>query len=280
MTFLFNRKVELQVGKAGEEGRIFSDLRIEFDVDKNRESNANSGKVSIYNLNPQSRNLVNDEGQKYQLKAGYDGLGNSPIIGVLSSGDVLEVETVRRGADIITQFKIGEATKALSEKTLDKSYEEGTSIKAVVNDMADQLEVAKGAIKGLKDLVFNSGYSATGKIKDRLDELTNKQDLEWSVQNGELQILPKDGSTDELAILLTKDTGLLKAYKAKSEKGGSTELKDVIRFEALLNPDIKIGRKVRIVSEINEIDEYVTVKRIKYMGDNKDGAFKCIGEAS
>lgn len=280
MTFLFNRLVELQIGQAGQEGRIFRDLRIEFEVDKNRESNANSGRVSIYNLNPQSRNLINDEGQKYQLKVGYAGLGNSPILEILSLGDVLDVETIRRGPDIVTQFKIGEATKALSEKTLDKSYEEGTSIKTIVNDMADQLEVAKGAIKGLKDLVFNSGYSATGKIKDRLDELTSKQDLEWSVQNGELQILPKDDSTDEEAILLTMNTGLLKAYKAKSEKAGATELKDVTRFEALLNPNIKIGRKVHIVSEINEIDEIVTVRRIKYLGDNKDGAFKVIGEAS
>ena len=103
---------------------------------------------------------------------GYAGLENSPILEILSSGDVLDVETTRRGPDIVTQFKIGEGTKAVSEKTLDKSYGEGTSIKTIVNDMADQLEVAKGAIKGLKDLVFNSGYSATGKIKDRLDELT------------------------------------------------------------------------------------------------------------
>ena len=42
MTFLFNRLVELQIGKAGQEGRLFKDLRIEFEVDKNRESNANS----------------------------------------------------------------------------------------------------------------------------------------------------------------------------------------------------------------------------------------------
>jgi len=280
VTFLYNRLVELQIGKAGQEGRIFRDLRIEFDVDKSRESNANSGTVSIYNLNPQSRNLINDEGQKYQLKVGYAGFDNSPILEILSSGDILEVEINRRGADIVTKFKIGEGTKALSEKTLDKSYEEGTSIKSIVNDMADQLEVAKGAIKGLKDLVFNSGYSATGKIKDRLDELTGKQDLEWSIQNGELQILPKGSSTDEEAILLTKDTGLLKAYKAKSEKSGAKELKDVIRFETLLNPSIKIGRKIKVVSEIAEIDEFVTVRRIKYMGDNKDGVFKCLGEAS
>ena len=81
-------------------------------------------------------------------------------------------------------------------------------------------------------------------------------------------------------MVLTQDTGLLKAYRAKSEKAGKTELSDVVRFECLLNPDIKIGRKIYVVSEINEIDDFFTVRRIKYMGDNKDGVFKCIGEAT
>ena len=280
MTILFNRSVELQVGKPGEEGRVFTDLRIEFDVDKSRESNANTGSISIYNLSQNSRNLINDEGQKYELRAGYSGLEDSPLVKILSSGDISNVETVRNGPDIVTKFQIGEGIDALANKTLDKSYEEGTSVKTIVNDMADTLEVAKGAIKGLKDVVFNSGYSATGKIKDRLDELTKKQDLEWSIQNGELQIIPKDGSTDEIAISLQETTGLLKAYRTKSKTSKATDLKDVIRFECLLNPDIKIGRKLYIVSEINNIEDFVTVRRVKYMGDNKDGPFKCIGEAS
>ena len=135
MTVLFNRAVELQIGKPGEEGRVFKDLRIEFEVDKNRKSNANTGRIAIYNLNLSSRNLINDEGQKYELRAGYSGLDDSPLIKVLFVGDILEVDSQRKGPDIVTQFKIGESSKALSEKTLDKSYEEGTSIKTIVDDM-------------------------------------------------------------------------------------------------------------------------------------------------
>lgn len=280
MTMLFNRRVELTVGRPGEEGRMFTELRIEFDVDKNRESNANSGSISIYNLSKASRGIITEEGSKYSISAGYAPPGQEPLVKLLSSGDILDTETTRSGPDIITKFQIGEATKALREKTLDKSYKEGTSIKTVVNDMADTIGVAKASIKGLQDLVFNSGYSATGKIKDRLDELTSKQDLEWNIQNDELQIIPRNGSTDEEAILLTKDTGLLKAYPVKSEVNGEAQLQDVLRFEALLNPDLKVGRKVQIISEIGEFDRLVTIRKIKYTGDNKDGRFVCTGEAS
>jgi len=280
MTILFNRRVELTVGKEGEEGRTFSELRIEFSVDKNRESNANSGTISIYNLSPASRGIINEEGSKYIIKAGYAPPGEDALVKLLSSGDILDAETNRSGPDIITKFQIGEATKALREKTLDKSYKEGTSIKTVVDDMSKTLGVAKATVKGLQDLVFNSGYSATGKIKDRLDELTGKQNLEWNVQNNELQILPKNGSTDEEAIFLSKDTGLLKAYRVKSEVNGKQNLQDVIRFEALLNPDIKVGRVLQIVSEVSELNNFVTVRKIKYSGNNKEGQFLCTGEAS
>lgn len=280
MTILFNRRVELSVGKEGQEGRTFSELRIEFEVDKNRESNANSGTISIYNLSPASRGIINEEGSKYILRAGYAPPGQAALIQELSSGDILDVETTRSGPDIITKFQIGEATKALKGKTLDKSYKEGTAIKTIVNDLAQGLDVAVAAVKGLKDTVFNSGYSATGKIKDRLDELTAKQGLEWNIQNGELQIFPINGSTDEEAILLTKDTGLLRAYSVKSEVAGKEKLQDAIRFEALLNPGIRVGRRLHIISEIEEIDRVVTVRRIKYSGDNKDGKFTCMGEAS
>jgi hypothetical protein len=280
MGLLFNRQVELEIGRAGAEGRKFSELRIDFEVEKSRESNANTGKITVYNLSKPSRDVISIEGAKYILKAGYFGFGETPLIEEVSSGDVVSVDTIRSGPDLVTTIKIGEGIKALGEKTLDKSYEQGTSVKTVVDEMAKELGVVKSTIEGVKDAVFNSGYSATGKIKDRLDELTAKEGLEWNIQNNELQILPKNGSTKEEAIFLSKDTGLLKAYKGKSEVNGVKDLKDIVFFEALLNPRIKIGQKIQVVSEINGIDQVVIVRKIKYQGSNREGKFICMGEAS
>lgn len=280
MTLLYNRIVELRVGRPGELGRAYTDLRIEFDFDKTRTSKPNTGKIVVYNLNQVSKDILSDKGVKYELRGGYQGLGQSPIVGVLSSGDIVDVETIRRGPDLVTSIKTGESLKNITEKTLDKSYKEGAKAKTIIDDMVDALGVAKGAIKGLKDKVFNSGYSMNGKIAIRLDEMTEQQELEWFVENDELNILPKGGSTDDEAILLTKDTGLLKASKGKSEVKGSANLKDVIRFEALLNPNIKIGRVLNIIEEVQGIFDFVTVRRLKYIGDNKDGKFVAIGEAS
>lgn len=284
MTYLFKRKVLFRVGRAGETGIEFSELRIQFTFDKDSSSNANKGKVSIYNLSPASLDLVRQEGQVYEFDAGYLGLNGTPLIKNVSTGDVLDVTTVRSGPDIVTTFKLGESTKALAEKNIQKSFAEGVTTKEIVASLRQALDVAEGTIVGLKDLVFNSGYSAEGKVKDRLDEIMEKQGLEWSVQNGEFQAYPKGSGTLEEVVLLTPDTGLLKAYKEKSEVTGSKALVDKIKFEALLNPEIKIGRRLAIYSPVGDIGESIlspsilTVRKIRYNGDNKTGAFTVSGE--
>ena len=285
MTTLFNRVVEFEVGKPGEEGFIFRDLKIAFSITKTADSNANPGRVTITNLSKNTRDRLKDDGLVYKLRAGYAGLNEIPLIKEISSGDVLDISTQRSGTEIVTNFKIGEGTKALAEKTLDKSFAEGVSVGAIIDEFANALEVTKGAIEGITDQVFNSGYSSTGKVKDRLDELTSKQGLEWSVQNGELIILPEDGKTTEEAVLLTQESGLLKAFREKKSKPGQAALADVIRFSCLLNPDIKVGREIAIFSALDEIGEsflepaFFKVRKLTLSGDNKDGKFSCEGEA-
>jgi hypothetical protein len=285
VTTLFNRVVEFEVGKPGQEGFIFRDLKIAFSITKTADSNANPGRVTITNLSKTTRDRLKDEGLIYKLRVGYAGLNEIPLIKEISSGDVLDISTQRSGTEIVTNFKIGEGTKVLAEKTLDKSFEEGISFGSVIDEFAKALDVTKGAIEGITQEVFNSGYSATGKVKDRLDELTRKQGLEWSVQNGELIILPEDGKTTEQAVLLTQETGLLKAFREKKNKTGQTALVDIIRFSCLLNPDIKVGREIAIFSALDEIGEsiflpaFFKVRKVTFSGDNKDGKFTCEGEA-
>ena len=280
MTILFKRYVSLVVGKPGFFGDEIKDLRIEFEIEKTTESNANKGKIIVYNLSPYLQSAWKDEGQEYELSAGYYGLEDIPLIGVLSSGDITDITTVRNGPDFITTLKVQEGAAAL-DKTLDKSFNEGVSVKTIVDSKAKGLDVAKGAIKGLKDIVFNSGYSASGKIKDRLDELLGKQGLEWSIQNGELQILPEGEATNEFAVNLTSETGLLKAFMEKSKVNGGKQLVDLLKFEALLNPEIKIGRTIQVTTKRGDIDGALfKVRKVRYNGSNKDGLFQCVGEAT
>jgi len=272
MSELFDRYISLEVGKPDSIGRKFDTLKISIDITKDDNSEANVGKISIYNLNEDSKNLILDEASVFTLKAGYIGLDEGSNIGQLATGDIEDVVTKRQGMDNITTFKISEKGKALREKTLDKSFASGISKEAIMNEMVNTLGVVKGTIKGIKDKFFNSGYSASGKVKDQLDTFTKEDGLKWSIQNGELNILPEDESTTEEVVILNYETGLLRAYKEKKEG------KDKVFFESLLNPQIKVARKIKI--EGKTVNGFFKVSKVNYFGDNKDGKFICKGEVA
>ena len=271
MTTLFNRHVSIEIGQEGQEGRRFDKLFMSFEFSKSNGSNANTGKVSIYNLNSRSRELIAEEGAVYIFRAGYNGIAEDPLVEILSSGNMESISTEKRGIDTVTMLTLSEDGKKLREKTIDKSFAEGINQEVIVGELTKVLDIAKGTIKGITNKVFNSGVSVSGKVKDRLDEIAKNDNLEWSVQNGEFQMLPPGESTDETAVVLTSQTGLLSAKKVKFNE------EDQIKFKALLNPQVKVGRKVYIKDK--KIDGYFVVKNVKYYGDNRSGPFLIEGDA-
>lgn len=282
MAELFDRYVGLTVGKPGEDGVLFENLRIKFQVDKDSKTNSNVAKISIYNLNDNSIGIIEQEDQQAILEAGYNGrrarVGDAivvdKLIGIISKGDIKNVETSRSGVDRITTFETGDGEKALQENTLDKSYPPGVTTAQIVEEVKSALGVVKGTIKGVIDGTFQNGLSVSGKARDTMDDIADKMGAEWSIQDGELQILPKGGSTAEEAILLTPSTGLIGAPTRRIGK----DKKEYVNFTCLLNPRMRPGRKITIESEF--LSGTFTIRKVSLTGDNHSGPFTCKGEAS
>ena len=277
MTTLFNRKVILQVGEKGGDGLEFSGLRIDFEVDKSRESNANTGKITIYNLSEDSRKFFEQKARKYILQAGYSGLNEDPLVGIISSGDIILSSTERRQTDRTTSITISEDGIKLAESYIEKSFEAGTQLSQIIDAIIVEMNVVKGAIIGLKNIVCNNGYSASGKAKDRLDEICGRQGLTWNVQNGRLQIYPREKDNGKYGYELSPDTGLLRAWRENVKVEGEKERKNVVKFESLLIPDLEVGRRIVINSDFGIEGEFI-IKKLKFTGSNRDGDFKAIGE--
>jgi len=282
MGVLFDRYCGLTIGRPGREGTLFENLRITFQIVKTSDSNSNTAKISIYNLNDNSIGLIEEENQEAILEAGYNGTrapiqGNvfeEKLIGIVAKGDIKNVTTVKQGVDRITTFETGDGEDALTNATLDKSYPPGISTAQIVDEVKNTLGVVKGTIKGVIDQVFNNGLSVSGKAKDTMDEITEKMGAEWSIQDGELQVLPRDGSTNEEAIFLTPDTGLIGAPTRKVGK----DKKAAVEFMSLLNPKMRPGRRVKI--ESFSLSGVFTIRKVTMTGDNKQGSFTCKCEAN
>src|SRR5690606_17956957 len=117
-----------------------------------------------------------------------------------------------------------------------------------------------------------------------MNMLTKRQNLTWSIQNDQLQILTPDRATFETTVLLASDTGLinipsrkkvinLNALKVKD--GEKTE--SGITCTALLNGEIKVGRLITIKS--NDLDGLFRVEKVKYVGDTHGQPWYCEVEA-
>jgi hypothetical protein len=261
MALLFNRTASLTVGKEGAAGVKLLNNRIAFAIEKTSESNANTAKISIYNLNPTHRQQFESKDLVMILEAGYEGFDNDRLEGVLFQGDIAfgKTQTVKNGPDYITTVEAGDGEKALRQDHFEKSYGAGTFLSSVINDLKKAINVADGIIEDIGKEQLVNGGAFSGKVKDILDVITKRMGLEWSIQNKELHIRKPKTTKNNLAIVLNSSTGLV-SLPIKREEG--------VGGIAFLNPKIQPGATVKIESEAI-IDEkaFYRVRKCNYFGD-------------
>ena len=267
---LWQRKVNAIFGIKGEDGNKVSGLRVTFDIEKTPESTANTAKISIYNLNENNRDLLkNKEALFIILEVGY-----GDDIDQLWVGDIKRSSTGRQGPDFVTSIESEDGGQAIREARIDKSYAPGVNIKTIIGDVANTLKeaggVAVGTLSRVSDEISQNGFTASGISKVILDDLAEKQGLEWSIQDNEVQFLDPDQDTGEEVVLLTPETGLIGSPISR-EKG--------IEFKALIQTTkIRPGRPVKIQSR--QFDGLYRVNKAKYQGDTHDKTWYITGEAT
>jgi hypothetical protein len=269
MGLLWNRKASVIFGVKGETGVKVSALRISFDIEKTRESTANTAKITIYNLNPNNRDLLkNKENLTIILEVGY-----ADDFDQLWVGDIARSSTRRQGSDFITTIESEDGGQALREAKIDKSYAPGVSAKTIVGDLIqsfkDAGQTVGGTVTKVKDEIAQNGFTASGISKIVLEQLLAKQGLEFSIQDNEIQILEQLAATEDEAVVLTPETGLIGSPFAR-EKG--------IEFRALIqSTKLRPGRPVRIQSL--DFDGFFKINKARYQGDTHDKAWYVICEA-
>jgi hypothetical protein len=261
--FLFERTVSFQFGVAGQYGKRFTDLRVVFDIERTSTSEPNKCKMAIYNLTKDSRALAEKEKMQVILQAGYGGRNET-----IFQGDVGRAMSRREGADIITEFEAGDGEAAYNDSTVNKSFAPGVNFQTALNFVSQSFGLPVKVQQGVQNETFANGLTLSGSSKDKLDELTSKQGLIWSIQDGAIQILKPGEGTGEEAVLLSSSTGLIGSPK-KKDNG--------IEVTSLLNPKIKPDRPVLLQS--NFVRGVLVPQRVKHRGDSFTGDWFTIIEA-
>jgi hypothetical protein len=265
---LFNRKLSVQAGSLFFESTVtddnrFFDLRVQFTTEKNGAKDPNTLQMKIFNLSEASRKKIK-ENDVVILTAGYE-----EATGRIFGGEILEeggVNHIKESTDWVTVIKAKDGGKNYSSKRINESLGADSSVTDAIRKVAEALGIGLG---NLEDKIssgsfprnfkfFQYGTVLSGKASDILDELLTSAGLEWSIQDGQLQVLEPLEVIRPQAIKLSQSTGLI----------GSPEIGDkgVVKARSLLQPELWPGRQVDIESAFFE-DGFFKVNKTTHFGD-------------
>lgn len=278
---LFNRKVELTVGKPGSEGRLIKDLRIAFDILKTDSKETNAAKIEIYNLTRETRGFFEEEGAFVKLNVGYEG---EPKLSTLFTGDILSFSPEPTGVDNIFTVICKDGFLTLDQAKLSISFDEGSTSRQILSLLTSKLkaEFNLSSIIGdrIPNIIYNNGFSYVGKAAGALDKVLARVKHDWIIDNNNLIISPIGSSSGESVVqLLDKETGLLsKPQRVKQQpvksKGGRGKTFDGWQIKSLIIPGLAPKQRVKVVSIIEDINKVFLIKNARYIGDTRSNIWE------
>lgn len=276
MAELYLRKVVLDVIPSAGTGKRFEGLRIRFTVEKTNEKTPNDARIEVFNLSDASRAMLEAKNTRVSLAVGYDGLNPGGFLGTglggtsnvasIFIGTVKKVVHERSDADIVTKVDAADGENRYRNARLDKGFPPHVKLQALFDEIQTAMELGKGAQEGIPDKSYANGVALSGLCREHLTELCRAYDLEWSIQDEALQIIPKAQPAANSLILLTPKTGLV-GFPNKTAKG--------VEFQSLIQPELKPGRKVMI--ESRTLNGAFKLRKVTHEGDSREGDFlsKC-----
>jgi hypothetical protein len=270
-------------------GKFIDKLRMSFDVEKSITSDPNKATIQIYNLNNDSiENIKKDD--LITFRAGYDpgvvlmpGGAELPIV---YRGNISFVESGRRGPDRITTIECGDTSSGLGVANVtwaaDTPIEDAfNKAKETFENLATEVQESFGSILSLivnratshissepetATPNFLNGFSFKGKMRDMLDNISDKTSTDWSIQDNKLQLVPRDGWLDDVFIM-RQGSGLIEEPK-KTENGW------LIR--SLLRADMLVGARMEL--ESSTANGLFKIVKLNHTGDNFEGQWQTSAE--
>jgi hypothetical protein len=207
---LFGRVAWLQMGTV-----LVHNLRVSFIIDKSAEPEPNTAEITVWNLARNTRSLLKEQIPLYvKLVAGY--VGNESQ---MFEGDIAPdgISSVKDGTEWVTTFRGGDGLEAYRTARIQESFKKGTAIVPIIKKAAQSMgvgignaieKISQGDVSGaLTEMV--EGATMSGPTPRELDRLLASTGYTWSIQDGKLQIVEKDGRIYREVPHLTPDTGLI-----------------------------------------------------------------------
>lgn len=235
-----------------------------FQVTRTLKPSPNTCEVRVFNLGQALRRELATKAKEGLFVTIAAGFGNR--LTQIFRGDLRDAYSVREDTGWVTTISSGDGEKARRNARIRRAFPRGTKVDVVLRALTESLGVGLGnsarALMGAKKLTHGSSEFVSGTVTHgnsalQLTELLRSVGMEWSIQDGELQVLDQGRALEGEALVLTPETGLV----GSPEPGHKGTVKATVQ----LMPGLQPGAAALI--ESSEVRGLFRIERIDYSGD-------------
>lgn len=286
MTALFGRVCDVTVSTLHLPG-----FRCHFRIEKTLKPEPNKALVEVWNLSPDHRGQLSQlaPGKKVSKGKGKKGLVSPPILGTIPVrieagykdpgpgliflGNLRTVDSERQGADWLTTITSGDGERAFRTARINQSFGPRTPPDTALRALVKSLGIGEGnlgqVVSRLKATggatLMTRGLVLSGPTARMMTDFCRSAELEWSVQDGNLQFLDLNKASSQKAIVLASGTGLIESPTVDGA--------GVLKCKTLMIPGLKCGAIV--VVKGSNVEGNYRVEKITYEGDTHGREWGC-----
>lgn len=281
-----DRVYKLSVTKGGNyiefDGTKERHLRLRFSVTHYDGGVLSQAIIDIFNLSKISKGIVSEEYADVTLQAGYKN-----NFGVIFSGQTINHEERREGADTYTRLYADSGIKNISEKIVEpKTFNKNTKTSEIIEVIVKYLGMPF-TIQDLDELpVKASGYSIKGTVKQEMNRITAAHNLEWYVENNKVVVKKINTSLKGKVINVSELENGMIGTPIRSSVG--------VEFDVHMNPGFRLNQLVNLKARAPVIqfsgafsvnqDDLLSrgthlIKKLTFEGDTHENPWftRCVG---
>jgi hypothetical protein len=259
-SLLFKRSYTLTIGS-----RQIRGLDIGFEVERTLTRDPNTAKIKVWGLAETSRGTIN-RNDRVTLAAGYSEQETTIFI-----GEIREFKHTLETTEWVTEIEASDGRRVTRSARVNRSFAAGTPVPDAAGDIMGSMGIDLGDASDIIQRAaarvlptFPRGVVASGSATDELTRITDTLALEWSIQDGALQILERGRALDREAIVLNASTGMI---------GSPSIEKNKLKVKTLIIPDLLPGRRIRV--EARAIQGTYRAEKVSYKGELPTGDWYC-----
>lgn len=232
---LFGRRYRILIDLGNNKALDVSDMRCVFEIVKTWERQANQSTVTIYNLSPDTENLLIKEGQKIIIEAGYVG----SQYGKIFEGNIIQpLREKENGTDYKLTLVSMDSDKYVTYGLIGVSMTAEQTSRDAINTLTQKASVVSEVnYMPSTDIIYPRGKVMFGKASTYLSQIAKSQNATYYNNNGKVNIVTVEGLPDKEILDLGPESGLL---------GTPSQYQYGIEGSCLLNPRIDIETYIHV----------------------------------